>query len=56
LQRRRGARLRAASTAGDPDVQEDVGRHNARGRHRRLMWLDDIDGSDKVFYTTGRLT
>jgi FdhD protein len=20
------------------------------------MWLDDIDGSDKLFYTTGRLT
>jgi FdhD protein len=20
------------------------------------MWLNDIDGSDKVFYTTGRLT
>jgi FdhD protein len=20
------------------------------------MWLDEIDGSDKVFYTTGRLT
>jgi FdhD protein len=20
------------------------------------MWLEDIDGSDKVFYTTGRLT
>jgi FdhD protein len=35
---------------------EDVGRHNAVDAVAGLMWLDDIDGSDKVFYTTGRLT
>jgi len=35
---------------------EDVGRHNAVDAIAGFMWLDDIDGSDKVFYTTGRLT
>jgi FdhD protein len=35
---------------------EDVGRHNAVDAIAGKMWLDDIDGSDKVFYTTGRLT
>ena len=35
---------------------EDVGRHNAVDAIAGLMWLKDIDGSDKVFYTTGRLT
>ncbi len=35
---------------------EDVGRHNAVDAIAGQMWLDDIDGSDKVFYTTGRLT
>jgi len=35
---------------------EDVGRHNAVDAIAGLMWLQDIDGSDKVFYTTGRLT
>jgi FdhD protein len=35
---------------------EDVGRHNAVDAIAGFMWLDGIDGSDKVFYTTGRLT
>ena len=35
---------------------EDVGRHNAVDAIAGFMWLDDIDGADKVFYTTGRLT
>jgi FdhD protein len=35
---------------------EDVGRHNAVDAIAGLMWLDHVDGSDKVFYTTGRLT
>ncbi|HXL74236.1 MAG TPA: formate dehydrogenase accessory sulfurtransferase FdhD, partial [Burkholderiales bacterium] len=34
---------------------EDVGRHNAVDAIAGFMWLDGIDGSDKLFYTTGRL-
>jgi FdhD protein len=46
-----------ATTAGDILMFiEDVGRHNAVDAIAGYMWLDDIDGSDKVFYTTGRLT
>ncbi|MES2537629.1 MAG: formate dehydrogenase accessory sulfurtransferase FdhD [Pseudomonadota bacterium] len=35
---------------------EDVGRHNAVDAIAGRMWLDDMRGDDKVFYTTGRLT
>jgi len=35
---------------------EDVGRHNAADAIAGRMWLEQIDGSDKIFYTTGRLT
>ena len=35
---------------------EDVGRHNAVDAISGMMWLDGIDGHDKIFYTTGRLT
>ncbi|HOB02917.1 MAG TPA: formate dehydrogenase accessory sulfurtransferase FdhD [Casimicrobium huifangae] len=35
---------------------EDVGRHNAVDAIAGMMWLDGVDGSDKIFYTTGRLT
>jgi len=35
---------------------EDVGRHNAADAIAGRMWLDGIDGADKIFYTTGRLT
>jgi FdhD protein len=35
---------------------EDVGRHNAVDAIAGQMWLDGVDGSDKIFYTTGRLT
>ena len=35
---------------------EDVGRHNAVDAIAGRMWLDDIGGGDKIFYTTGRLT
>jgi FdhD protein len=35
---------------------EDVGRHNAVDAIAGEMWLDRVDGSDKIFYTTGRLT
>ena len=35
---------------------EDVGRHNAADTIAGRMWLQDMDGTDKIFYTTGRLT
>jgi len=35
---------------------EDVGRHNAVDAIAGHMWLDDVGGGDKIFYTTGRLT
>ena len=35
---------------------EDVGRHNAADTISGQMWLENVSGSDKVFYTTGRLT
>ncbi len=35
---------------------EDVGRHNAIDTIAGWMWLNDVGGSDKIFYTTGRLT
>jgi FdhD protein len=35
---------------------EDVGRHNAVDAISGLMWLDQIQGKDLIFYTTGRLT
>ncbi len=35
---------------------EDVGRHNAADAIAGKMWLQGIEGEDKIFYTTGRLT
>ncbi|TFW10233.1 sulfurtransferase FdhD [Oxalobacteraceae bacterium OM1] len=35
---------------------EDVGRHNAVDSIAGRMWLDGLEGGDKIFYTTGRLT
>jgi FdhD protein len=35
---------------------EDIGRHNAVDAIAGRMWLDGLEGGDKVFYTTGRLT
>jgi FdhD protein len=46
-----------ASAAGDILIfVEDVGRHNAVDAIAGCMWLEAIDGGDKIFYTTGRLT
>jgi FdhD protein len=38
------------------DFVEDVGRHNAVDAIAGNMWLNDIQGEGKIFYTTGRLT
>lgn len=38
------------------DFVEDVGRHNAADAIAGKMWLEGIEGGDKLFYTTGRLT
>lgn len=35
---------------------EDVGRHNAVDSIAGRMWLEGLDGGDKIFFTTGRLT
>ncbi len=35
---------------------EDVGRHNAIDTIAGWMWLHGVEGGDKIFYTTGRLT
>jgi FdhD protein len=35
---------------------EDVGRHNAVDAIAGYMWLHDISGQGRIFYTTGRLT
>lgn len=45
------------STAGDVEIfVEDVGRHNAVDAISGWMLLEDVEGKDKIFYTTGRLT
>ena len=36
--------------------KEDVGRHNAVDAIAGEMWINNIDGEGKLFYTTGRLT
>jgi len=49
----------ASNTADGVEILyfiEDVGRHNAVDAIAGQMWLDGLDGSDKIFYTTGRLT
>jgi FdhD protein len=50
------ARTSGAASAEILMFVEDVGRHNAVDAIAGFMWLDGIDGADKIFYTTGRLT
>jgi FdhD protein len=57
-----GAVHGCALAQNDPDgarilmFVEDVGRHNAVDAIAGRMWLDRLEGGDKIFYTTGRLT
>ena len=53
-----GCALASNTPAGSQIISfvEDVGRHNAVDAIAGRMWLDGIDASDKIFYTTGRLT
>jgi FdhD protein len=49
----------ATNEAGSSEILyfvEDVGRHNAVDAIAGMMWLDRVEGGDKIFYTTGRLT
>jgi FdhD protein len=46
----------AAGTSEILYFVEDVGRHNAVDAIAGRMWLDRVEGGDKIFYTTGRLT
>lgn len=45
-----------SETLGIEQFIEDVGRHNAVDAIAGHMWLHDMDGDGKLFYTTGRLT
>jgi FdhD protein len=58
IYRRSGAVHGCALCEGSESLMytEDVGRHNAADAISGYMWLDDISGADKIFYTTGRLT
>lgn len=54
-----GAVHGCALAAADGEILmfvEDVGRHNAVDAIAGRMWLQNMDGGDKIFYTTGRLT
>jgi FdhD protein len=54
-----GAVHGCALAAADGEILmfvEDVGRHNAVDAIAGYMWLKNMSGGDKIFYTTGRLT
>ena len=54
-----GCALCSCPVSTDPRIHlfvEDVGRHNAADAISGYMWLNAVDGKDKWFYTTGRLT
>ena len=54
-----GCALCSCESIDTPEIHlfvEDVGRHNAADAIGGYMWLNAIEGRDKWFYTTGRLT
>jgi len=56
---RRAGAVHGCALCQDANVTlfaEDVGRHNAVDAIAGYMWLHETSGTDKIFYTTGRLT
>ena len=56
---RRAGAVHGCGLCRDTDILmfvEDVGRHNAADAISGNMWLENLHGDDKIFYTTGRLT
>jgi FdhD protein len=56
---KRAGAVHGCALCHDTDIKvfiEDVGRHNAVDAIAGHMWLNDINGNDSIFYTTGRLT
>ena len=56
---KRAGAVHGCALCGDAEILtfvEDVGRHNAADAISGMMWLDGVSGTDKLFYTTGRLT
>jgi FdhD protein len=56
---KRAGAVHGCALCQDTEIQlfiEDVGRHNAVDAIAGHMWLENTEGADKVFYTTGRLT
>ena len=56
---RRAGAVHGCALCEDTEIRtfvEDVGRHNAADAIAGIMWLEHMEGGDKIFYTTGRLT
>lgn len=56
---RRAGAVHGCALCGRAGIElfvEDVGRHNAADAIAGHMWLNGVEGGDKIFYTTGRLT
>jgi len=56
---RRAGAVHGCAVCQDTEVAlfaEDVGRHNAVDAIAGYMWLHETPGTNKIFYTTGRLT